>query len=120
MPEISVIIAAYNVEKYIQQSVESVCRQTMEDIEIIVCDDCSTDNTLDIVKALAEKDSRIRIVPHAKNTGTMLNRKDGIKIAGGKYIMFLDGDDYYSADACGKAYRAITAENTDILQFGTS
>lgn len=120
MPEISVIIAAYNVEKYIQQCVESVCRQTMEDIEIIVCDDCSTDNTLDIVKALAEKDSRIRIVPHAKNAGTMLNRKDGIKIAGGKYIMFLDGDDYYSADACGKAYRAITAENTDILQFGTS
>ena len=117
MRKVSVIIAAYNVEKYIEESILSICNQTMQDIEIIVCDDCSTDNSLAVINSVAEKDSRIKVVANEKNLGTMLNRKAGIDAATGDYVMFLDGDDYYSPDACEKAYNAITAENVDMLHF---
>ena len=119
-PKVSVIIRAYNVEGYIFECLKSVYNQTVEDIEIIVCDDCSTDGTLDIAKSVAEKDSRVKIVENCKNQGTLLNRKSGVDVATGEYIMFLDGDDYYSTDACEKAYNAIKEQNTDILQFGTN
>ena len=117
MSKVSVIIAAYNVEKYIAECVTSVCNQTLKDIEIIVCNDCSTDNTLSVVNAIAEIDERVKVVANPKNLGTMLNRKSGIDVATGDYIMFLDGDDYYSEDACEKAYNAIVSEGVDALHF---
>ena len=119
-PKVSVVVRAYNVEKYILECLESLCNQTLKDIEILVCDDCSTDGTLDIVKSVAEKDSRVKILAKDKNQGTLLNRKSGVDAATGEYVMFLDGDDYYSAEACEKAYNAIKEQNTDILQFGTN
>ena len=119
-PKVSVVVRAYNVEKYILECLESLCNQTLKDIEILVCDDCSTDGTLDIAKSVAEKDSRVKILAKDKNQGTLLNRKSGVDAATGEYIMFLDGDDYYSTDACEKAYNAIKEQNTDILQFGTN
>ena len=119
-PKVSVVVRAYNVEKYILECLESLCNQTLKDIEILVCDDCSTDGTLDIVKSVAEKDSRVKILAKDKNQGTLLNRKSGVDAATGEYVMFLDGDDYYSTEACEKAYNAIKEQNTDILQFGTN
>ena len=119
-PKVSVVVRAYNVEKYILECLESLCNQTLKDIEILVCDDCSTDGTLDIAKSVAEKDSRVKILAKDKNRGTLLNRKSGVDAATGEYVMFLDGDDYYSAEACEKAYNAIKEQNTDILQFGTN
>ena len=119
-PKVSVVVRAYNVEKYILECLESLCNQTLKDIEILVCEDCSTDGTLDIAKSVAEKDSRVRILAKDKNQGTLLNRKSGVDAATGEYVMFLDGDDYYSTEACEKAYNAIKEQNTDILQFGTN
>ncbi len=119
-PKVSVVVRAYNVEKYILECLESLCNQTLKDIEILVCEDCSTDGTLDIAKSVAEKDSRVKILAKDKNQGTLLNRKSGVDAATGEYVMFLDGDDYYSTDACEKAYNAIKEQNTDILQFGTN
>ena len=116
-PKVSVIIRAYNVEGYIFECLKSVYNQTLEDIEIIVCDDCSTDGTLDIIKSVAEKDKRFKIVANDKNMGLLHNRKIGADVAIGEYVMFLDGDDYYSVDACEKAYSAIKDQNVDILQF---
>ena len=120
MAKVSVIIAAYNVENYICECLESVYNQTLKDIEIIVCDDCSTDNTLNLIKSIAEYDQRIKVVANEKNLGLLHNRKSGVDAATGDYIMFLDGDDYYSLDACEKAYNAITAQQADILQFETN
>ena len=119
-PKVSVVVRAYNVEKYILECLESLCNQTLKDIELLVCEDCSTDGTLDIAKSVAEKDSRVKILAKDKNQGTLLNRKSGVDAATGEYVMFLDGDDYYSTDACEKAYNAIKEQNTDILQFGTN
>ncbi|MBR5306348.1 MAG: glycosyltransferase, partial [Oscillospiraceae bacterium] len=69
------------------------------------------------VNAIAEIDERVKVVANPKNLGTMLNRKSGIDVATGDYIMFLDGDDYYSEDACEKAYNAIVSEGVDALHF---
>ncbi|MBQ2896877.1 MAG: glycosyltransferase [Clostridia bacterium] len=119
MPKVSVVVAAYNVEDYIEEALHSLINQTLEDVEFIVVDDGSTDDTGKIIKQWAEMDKRINLVTHEKNKGLMLARKTGYDIATGEYIMFLDGDDYLAFNACEKAYNAIKKSNVDILQFGT-
>ncbi len=118
MSKVSVVIAAYNVEKYIKATVSSVICQTLQDIEIIVVDDCSTDSTLPIIESMAQIDSRIKLVHHEQNKGLMLVRKTGFTHSTGEYIMFLDGDDLLTPDACKIAYEESTKKKTDILQFG--
>ena len=68
---VSVVIACYNVEKYVEEAVRSVMNQTLRDIEIICVDDCSEDGTLAILELLASEDSRIRIIQHKSNQGTL-------------------------------------------------
>ena len=116
--KLSILIAAYNVEKYIGECLESVINQTMKDIEIVVVNDASTDSTPEILRRYAEKDSRIKVVSHEVNKGLATVRKTALAASTGEYIMNLDGDDYFSLDACEKAYNAIVSENSDILQFG--
>ncbi len=117
MSKVSVIIAAYNVEKYIAKTMDSVIAQSLEDIEIIVVDDCSTDNTPTIVAQYQTLDNRIKIIRHTVNKGLMKVRKTGVTAATGDYIMFLDGDDSLTYDACEKAYHAIAKTKGDMLQF---
>ena len=119
MSKISVIITAYNVEKYIYDAVKSAMLQTLKDIEILAVDDCSTDRTQEILSALAEQDSRVRVIRHTQNRGVMLARKIGVEQASGEYIMFLDGDDLLCENACEAAYRAICEEDVELLQFDT-
>ena len=119
MNKVSVIVAAYNVEKYITGAMNSLISQTLKDIEIIAVDDCSTDGTGAILARFAEVDERVRIVRHEKNRGLMTVRKTGVSHATGEYIMFLDGDDRLNTDACEKAYDTITKEKVDVLQFDT-
>lgn len=117
MNKVSVIIAAYNVEKYIAETVNSVVAQTLKDIEIIIVDDCSTDGTFEIISKLAALDSRIKIVRHEKNRSVNVSRISGLKSACGEYVMYLDGDDCLASDACEKAYNAIKSENVDMLGY---
>ena len=117
MSKVSVIIAAYNVENTIANALESVIAQTLDDIEIIVIDDCSTDNTSQILAEYEKKDARIKIIKHDSNKSLMQVRKTGVKVATGEYIMFLDGDDSLVSDACEKAYHAIDKASSDVLQF---
>lgn len=92
----SVIIPAYNVADYIKDCVESVLQQSYDDFEVIVVDDGSTDNrTPQVIDYLEELDSRITII-HQKNSGPSVARNKGISIANGDYILFLDGDDFWS------------------------
>lgn len=117
MNKVSVIIAAYNVEEYIAETINSVVAQTLKDIEIVIVDDCSTDSTFDIITKCAELDDRIKVVRHEVNKSLMQVRQTGLRNASGEYVIFLDGDDKLTPDACEKAYKAIKSEKVDMLQF---
>ena len=115
-PKISVIIPVYNVEKYIQECIESVMNQTFKDIEIICINDCGLDNSIKIVEALAQKDDRIKILKHKYNKGVGPARNTGIKNAKGDYIFFLDSDDYlYDKDLLENLYNKAIATNVDFV-----
>ena len=113
---ISVIVPVYNVEKYLDRSIESVLVQTFDNFELILVDDGSTDKTGEICDSYAEKDSRVKVI-HKENGGGSSARKAGIDAAIGKYIMFMDADDAYEKDALKKAHQTIINENVDIVQF---
>ena len=119
MVKISVIIAAYNSEKYIREAVASVQRQTLRELEILCVDDCSQDATPRLLDELAAEDSRVRVIHHTVNGGTAKSRYDGLCAASGEYILFLDGDDYYTSPrACETLYTAAAEKEVDVLQFG--
>ena len=117
MPKVSVIIPVYNVEKYLRECLDSVINQTLEDIEIICVNDCSPDNSLDILKEYASKDARINIINFSENRGPGVARNAALDIAQGEYIMFLDPDDWYELDACETAYNQISQNQNDIVIF---
>ena len=94
---ISVIIPAYNIEKYIDRCLESVCKQTYENLEIIVVDDGSKDNTGKILDQYAKRDKRILVI-HKQNAGVSAARNTGLEYAKGEYIGFVDGDDIIDDD----------------------
>lgn len=120
MCKVSIIIPVYNVEKYIEECLVSALNQTLKDIEIICVDDASTDASLEILQSYAEKDSRIKLISYKKNKSASQARKDGVFLANGEYIMFMDGDDFLQSDACEKLYDFIKAKNVDMVQFGTN
>lgn len=93
MDKISIIIPIYNAEFYLYNTLDSTVNQTYDNIEIILIDDNSKDNSLEICKAFSEKDDRIRIIKNDKNKGVSYSRNRGIDIATGKYIVFIDSDD---------------------------
>ena len=95
-PLVSVIIPLYNAEKYISETIESVINQTYENWELLVVDDCSTDNSREIVKSFKQKDSRIRLIESEINFGGPARpRNIGIDNSQGEYIAFLDADDVW-------------------------
>lgn len=113
--EVSVIIPCYNIEKYVKTCFESVINQSFQEIEIICINDGSTDNTLKLLETLKKRDDRIVII-NKKNCGVSSARNDGIKVAKGKYIMFVDSDDYISVDMIEYMYKKITSEKADIVK----
>ena len=100
-PLVSVIIPMYNAARFISQTLESLLYQTMQDFEVIVVDDCSTDNSVEIAESLAEKfGGRLHVIKLAENNGSgAIPRNIGIQFACGKYITFLDNDDLYTKTA---------------------
>lgn len=117
MPKVSVVIPVYNAEKYLRQCLDSVVNQTLKDIEIICIDDCSTDNSLKILKEYALKDDRFIIIEQKTNQGQGVARNIALDIAKSDYIMFLDSDDWFEINACEEAYNCISRNNTDICFF---
>ena len=94
-PFFSIIVPVYNVEKYLPQCVESILRQTYENFEVILVDDGAKDRSGEICDEFAEEDGRVRVI-HKQNGGLSSARNAGIREAQGKYILFLDSDDYWS------------------------
>ena len=117
MVKISVLIPSYNVEKYIRECLDSIVNQTFEDMEIICIDDRSTDSTLDILNEYALKDSRLRVYENKENKGVSYARNYLLNLAKGKYIFFMDSDDYLELDALEKAYNLTEEKSLDILMF---
>ncbi|HIV48854.1 MAG TPA: glycosyltransferase family 2 protein [Candidatus Helicobacter avicola] len=116
MPTFSIIIPTYNVEPYIARCLDSCINQTFGDIEIIVVDDCGSDDSVRIAQTYALKDSRISIVHNKRNLGTLHSRLEGVKYARGTYILFVDADDYLIPNACETLYPYL-AKNPDIIHF---
>ena len=104
---ISIIVPFYNVEQYIDRCIQSLITQTFRNIEILLVDDCSPDNTLEIGQKYAKTDSRIKILQYEKNRGLGGARNYGIQNAKGEYVLFVDSDDYIKANTievlCAKA-----------------
>lgn len=113
MTKLSVIIPVYNVEEYLRECLDSVCNQTLTDIEIICIDDGSTDNSLDILNEFASKDSRIKIITK-ENGGQATARNLGIKEAQGEYVAFVDSDDFIEPEMFEKLYAKSKENNLDI------
>ena len=114
--KVSVIIPVYNTEKYLEKCLYSVCNQTLSDIEIICINDCSTDNSREILNKYAADDERIKIINFEENKGAAAARNAGIDAATGEYIGFVDSDDYPDLDFYEKLYNK--AENRNLQGGG--
>jgi len=115
MIKVSIIVPAYNVEKYIEKCLNSAISQTLKDIEIICINDGSTDNTLQIINKTADYDDRIYVI-NKPNSGYGHSMNLGIEHARGKYVVFLESDDFIAADMCEKMYQTCEKYQLEILK----
>lgn len=118
-PKVSIIIPVYNEEQYLRKCMDSVVNQTLKDIEIICVDDGSTDKSLEILQEYKSNDPRIRVIVQ-KNSGAYVARNQGLNIAKGEYIGFIDTDDYIDLNTYEKAYETAKNSDSDIVVFGGS
>lgn len=114
MAEVSMIVPVYQVEKYIGQCIESVLNQTFQDFELILIDDGSKDDSGRICDFYAAKDERIRVV-HTENRGAAAARNTGLDQASGRYITFLDGDDYLADNMIERLHQVIEDSAYDMV-----
>lgn len=114
MPEVSIIVPVYNAEKTIGRCIESILNQEFTDFELILCNDGSTDDSGKICDEYQQKDDRIKVI-HKENTGVSDTRNQGIKMAEGTYIQFLDADDWITVDATKLLVRSMTEGNCDLV-----
>lgn len=114
MELISVIVPIYNVEKYLENCIESIIEQSYEKLEVILVDDGSTDNCPNICDKYSKKDKRITVI-HQENRGLSSARNSGIDIANGKYLVFIDSDDAVEKDMILKMYNKLKEDESDLV-----
>ena len=118
MQKLSIVIPVYNTAIYLKECLESIINQTYSEIEIICVDDCSPDNSAEIIKEYAAKDSRIKYIKHTENKFQGGARNTGINAAEGSYITFVDSDDYMADKSCYEnIIKKIEQYKTDIGIF---
>lgn len=117
-PKISIIITIYNVEKHFKQCIYSIINQTYQNIEILCIDDCSPDNSIVIAKKYKEKDNRIKIFTNEKNLGVDKTRFIGINNSTGKYLFFVDSDDWLPKNCIELLVKRAEETNSDIIYGG--
>ena len=113
-------MAAYNAEKTIRQAIESVLKQTYQNIELIVINDCSKDGTVELVKNIESRDSRVRLISNMKNEGVSYTRKHGLEEAKGSWIAILDSDDAWMPEKLEKQIARQKETNADLLFTGST
>ena len=118
MAKVSVIVPIYNAEKYLEECLESLLNQSLADIEIICIDDKSTDRSMDILEAYQKKDNRLKVICNDRNSGASMARNKGLSIAQGKYIQFVDADDYLELTALEELYLAAEGQTADMCYLG--
>ena len=112
-PKVSVIIPVYNGENFLNKCLDCVCSQSLKDIEILCINDGSTDSSPKILQEYAKKDKRIKVI-NQKNQGLSASRNNAIKMAKGKYLAFVDADDYVNKIFLEELYKAILKEKADV------
>jgi glycosyltransferase involved in cell wall biosynthesis len=117
-PKISVIMPAYNAQKYIAEAIESILNQTFRDFEFIIIDDASTDKTWEIIQKYAQKDRRTIALKNAENLQNYKTRNNGIAIARGKYIATMDADDWSYPDRLQKQVEFME-KNPEVVLCGS-
>lgn len=117
---ISIIMAAYNAEKTIEKAINSVLNQTYPNFELLVVNDCSKDRTVELVRNIAAKDSRVRLISNVKNSGVSYTRKHGLEEANGSWIAILDSDDAWAPDKLEKQIELQKKMNADLLFTGSA
>lgn len=118
-PKVSVIVPVYNTEKYLERCLDSIRKQTLKELEIIIIDDGSKDACALLCDEVAKTDSRIRVI-HKQNGGLGFARNSGIEVAEGEYVGFVDSDDYIEPTMYEKLYEAATKYQADLVLSGIS
>ena len=117
-PDVSVIITAYNQAHCFYGALRSVQNQSLKNIEIIIIDDCSLDNTTEVIEKYMKEDKRIIYLKHESNDGKIKSRSDGVKIAKGRYITIIDGDDALSNEnILNYSYTIANIADLDVVEF---
>ncbi len=119
MVKVSVLVAAYNIERYIGKCIDSVLSQGFKDIEVIVVDDASGDSTPSICRSYALRDDRVKLIMKSVNEGVSKGRFDALALAQGEYILFVDGDDWVESGLIERVYTAAKEQSADVVEFGS-
>lgn len=114
-PLVSAVMPAYNAEQYIEEAIRSVQEQTMENWELIVVDDCSTDNTIQLVQSIGKDDDRIRLLLNQINQGAAASRNRALNECRGQYVAFLDADDVWRPEKLNVQIEKAEAAHADIV-----
>lgn len=109
----SIILPVYNVEKYLDKCISSILDQTFDDFQLICVEDCSTDNSLEILESYAKQDSRIKLIRHDKNKGLGAARNTALEYASGKYLACIDSDDWLEKNFLQEVFNAFENNNID-------
>lgn len=115
--ELSIIVPVYNVEKYIKKCLETILNQMNSKVELIIVNDCSPDNSIDVCYHMIENYSNAKIIQREKNGGLSATRNTGLCEARGKYVWFVDSDDYVEKNSIKRLLECIKLNQADIIQF---
>lgn len=120
-PKVSIIIPVYNTEKYLKQCLETVCLQTIKEIQIICVDDGSSDGSVEIIKGFCKKDERVELYLNKNESkGAGSARNLGLSYAKGEYLLILDSDDYFELDLVEKSYNKAITFDADVVLYDTT
>jgi len=117
-PFISVVMPVYGVEQYLNRAAESILQQTFQDIELILVDDCSPDKCGTICEEIANKDHRVKVMHLKQNGGVSNARNQGMTLAEGHYVLFMDSDDYLDLDALQLAVDSLHKNPAKLVIWG--
>ena len=122
MAKVSMVISVYNVSQYIERCVRSLFEQTEEDMEFVFVDDCSTDDSvnvlLSVLEEYPERKNQVRLLRHEYNMGAAISKRDGMLAAMGEYVLVIDSDDYVERNMAELLYRKAVEENADMVLCG--